>query len=450
MKKTHYEILEIASSSSEAMVRLAYERISKTLGDKIASGDRRATYDLWAAKGAYEVLSNPARRKLYDEMLTKSPADNSAAERNPEQSQISDRLTIDEQPGQSNGAEEVRSNYVAGTRLVLGVTGSSMVMLGVFAPLVSIPIIGSMNWFASGKGDGVLVLVLGLVSLFLTLIARYRGLFYTGVGIVGFLAFFVLSFNARLSTLKHNMDGGLAGRLAEAATSVIQIQWGAGMLLVGAILVIAAAVYGIPPAVLRQQFIGDAKRVIGVLRKPKAIIVFVGLAAVVGLPVAITTLSKSPMQHTQGDRSIAGALPYSTGIEVPPLKARVTDLAGTLNDDQSTSLERRLARFEASKGAQIAVLIVPTTQPETIEQYSIRVVEQWKLGRKGVDDGVLLIVAKNDRMLRIEVGLGFESAIPDAMAKKIVSDIIAPYLRKGDYYGGITAGVEHLIKVIEG
>src|SRR5262245_42263211 len=89
---------------------------------------------------------------------------------------------------------------------------------------------------------------------------------------------------------------------------------------------------------------------------------------------------------------------------IPPLHARVTDLTGTLSADQSAQLERKLADLEARKGSQIAVLIVSTTRPEAIEQYSIRVAEAWKLGRKGVDDGALLLVAKADRELRIEVG----------------------------------------------
>jgi uncharacterized protein len=145
--------------------------------------------------------------------------------------------------------------------------------------------------------------------------------------------------------------------------------------------------------------------------------------------------------------SIAGAL---AEVEVPPLKARVTDLTSTLDAGQRAALEQRLAAFEAAKGSQIAVLIVPTTQPEAIEQYSIRVAENWKLGRKGVGDGVLLLIAKNDRKLRLEVGRGLEGAVPDAVAKRITADIIAPYFKKGDFYGGITAGVERLIKVVEG
>ena len=137
-------------------------------------------------------------------------------------------------------------------------------------------------------------------------------------------------------------------------------------------------------------------------------------------------------------------------VAVPPLKARVTDLTGTLDAGQRAALEQKLAAFEAGKGAQIAVLLVPTTQPEEIEQYSIRVADAWKLGRKGIDDGVLFLVAKNDRKMRIEVGRGLEGAIPDVIAKRIGSDIVAPYFRQGDFYGGITAGVERIIKTVEG
>jgi uncharacterized protein len=137
-------------------------------------------------------------------------------------------------------------------------------------------------------------------------------------------------------------------------------------------------------------------------------------------------------------------------VAVPPLKARVTDLTGTLQPDQQAALEQTLQAFENSKGSQIAVLIVPTTQPETIEQYAIRVAEAWKLGRKGVDDGVLLLIARNDRKLRVEVGYGLEGAIPDAVAKRIVSEIITPHFKQEDYFGGIQAGVDRIIKVVEG
>jgi uncharacterized protein len=137
-------------------------------------------------------------------------------------------------------------------------------------------------------------------------------------------------------------------------------------------------------------------------------------------------------------------------IAVPRLAARVTDLTGTLDADQRASLEQSLAASEARKGSQIAVLIVPTTAPETIEQYALRVAESWKLGRKGIDDGALLLVAKDDRALRIEVGYGLEGVMPDAIANRIVEEIIVPRFREGDFAGGIQAGVERMIRLIDG
>jgi len=137
-------------------------------------------------------------------------------------------------------------------------------------------------------------------------------------------------------------------------------------------------------------------------------------------------------------------------VAVPPLKARVTDLTGTLTPAQQSGLEQTLQAFEARKGSQIAVLVVPTTQPEAIEQYGIRVAEAWKLGRKGVDDGALLLVAKDDRALRIEVGYGLEGVIPDAVANRVIAEIIVPYLKQGDFYGGIRAGVDRLVRLVDG
>ena len=137
-------------------------------------------------------------------------------------------------------------------------------------------------------------------------------------------------------------------------------------------------------------------------------------------------------------------------VAVPPLRAHVTDLTDTLDAGQRAALEQTLSAFEAERGAQIAVLIVPTTAPETLEQYSIRVAEQWKLGRKGIDDGVLLVVAKQDRALRIEVGYGLEGVIPDAIANRVTDDVIVPYFKRGDYAGGIQAGVRQLMHLIEG
>jgi len=137
-------------------------------------------------------------------------------------------------------------------------------------------------------------------------------------------------------------------------------------------------------------------------------------------------------------------------VAVPPLHAHVTDLTGTLTAQQSSEMETLLSDFEARKGSQIAVLLVPTTQPENIEQYAIRVVEQWKLGRKHVDDGALLLVAKQDNVLRIEVGYGLEGVMPDAVSKRIISETIIPHFKQNDFPGGIRAGVDAMVKVAEG
>ena len=135
---------------------------------------------------------------------------------------------------------------------------------------------------------------------------------------------------------------------------------------------------------------------------------------------------------------------------VPSLSARVMDQTATLTADQRARLDAKLAAFEAGKGAQIAVLIVASVAPETIEQYALRVVEAWQLGRKGVDDGALLLVAKQDRKLRIEVGYGLEGALNDATAKRIVSETISPRFKDGDFYGGIDAGLDAMITVVSG
>ncbi|MES2070043.1 MAG: YgcG family protein [Pseudomonadota bacterium] len=137
-------------------------------------------------------------------------------------------------------------------------------------------------------------------------------------------------------------------------------------------------------------------------------------------------------------------------VPVPPLSGRVTDQTSTLNAEQKSTLEQSLQAFEARKGSQLAVLIVPTVSPESIEQYALRVAEQWKLGRKKVDDGAILVIAKNDRALRIEVGYGLEGALNDATSKRIISEIITPRFKQGDFYGGITAGVDQMIRVVDG
>jgi uncharacterized protein len=121
-----------------------------------------------------------------------------------------------------------------------------------------------------------------------------------------------------------------------------------------------------------------------------------------------------------------------------------------LSAQQRETLEQTLRDFATSKESQLAVLLVPTTVPESIEQYSIRVVDNWKLGRKGMDDGVLLLVATRDRALRIEVGYGLEGVIPDAIANRIINEVVVPYFKRGDYFGGIQAGVHQLMRLIQG
>jgi uncharacterized protein len=140
----------------------------------------------------------------------------------------------------------------------------------------------------------------------------------------------------------------------------------------------------------------------------------------------------------------------SSQVPVPALAAHVTDLTGTLSAQVASNIDNRLAAFEAQKGSQIAVLIVPTTQPEEIEQFGIRVAEQWKLGRRNVDDGAILIVAKNDRRVRIEVGRGLEGALTDATSNRIIDEDITPRFKQGDFDGGIQAGVDRMIRVVSG
>ncbi len=151
---------------------------------------------------------------------------------------------------------------------------------------------------------------------------------------------------------------------------------------------------------------------------------------------------------------VEAAKAQDTGfVAVPELKARVTDQAGMLTAQQRASLESVLADYETRTGSQIAVLLVKSTAPEAIEQYSIRVTDAWKLGRKGVDDGVLLMVAKDNppalRRLRIEAGRGVQGSLTDAQSKRVLQDVIAPHFRNNDYYGGLTAGVSAIATLLD-
>ncbi len=137
-------------------------------------------------------------------------------------------------------------------------------------------------------------------------------------------------------------------------------------------------------------------------------------------------------------------------VEIPKLEKQVTDLTGTLTSHDIDYLTAKLRQFEDAKGSQIVVLIVPTTKPEEIEQYSIRVADARKIGRGDVDDGVIVLVAKNDRKVRIEVGYGLEGAIPDIYAKRIIENVILPEFRNGNFAGGIAGAIDALIPLING
>jgi uncharacterized protein len=147
-------------------------------------------------------------------------------------------------------------------------------------------------------------------------------------------------------------------------------------------------------------------------------------------------------------------LAFATGaadfVPVPKLTARVIDQTATLKAPEREALEAKLAAFEQARGSQVAVLLVPAIGHETIEEFAGRVTDEWKLGRAGVDDGVLFVVAKEERKLRIHTGRGTQGTLTDALSKRIVSDIVAPRFRAGDFAGGIDAGVDAIMKAIEG
>lgn len=149
---------------------------------------------------------------------------------------------------------------------------------------------------------------------------------------------------------------------------------------------------------------------------------------------------------------LAGAcgVAWAQAAPIPALQARITDTTQTLDAATVQSLTHALADLEQRKGAQIAVLMVPTTDNEAIESYALRAFEHWKLGRSGVDDGILLVIAKDDRRLRIEVGYGLEGAVPDLLAGRLIREQIAPRFQQGDFAGGVVAGVQGLIALVEG
>ena len=147
---------------------------------------------------------------------------------------------------------------------------------------------------------------------------------------------------------------------------------------------------------------------------------------------------------------LLAGLPLAAQQPVPRLMGRVVDLTSTLTGSERAALEQKLAALEQRKGSQVAVLMVKSTQPEAIEQFSLRVAEAWQIGRGKTDDGVVVVVAKDDRRMRIEVGYGLEGAVPDALAKRIIAEQMTPHFRDGDYAGGLNAGIDALAKLIDG
>ena len=147
---------------------------------------------------------------------------------------------------------------------------------------------------------------------------------------------------------------------------------------------------------------------------------------------------------------LASLFAHAEDRPIPPLTGRVVDETASLSVEQKRALEAKLQDFEQRKGSQIAVLLIGTTFPEPIESYSIRVADAWKIGRKGVSDGIVIVVAKSDRAMRLEVGYGLEGAIPDAMARRLIDEVFIPGFREGDFYEGLSAGIDRLIKVIDG
>lgn len=139
-----------------------------------------------------------------------------------------------------------------------------------------------------------------------------------------------------------------------------------------------------------------------------------------------------------------------TAAPIPPLTSPVVDITGTLNAGEIAQLEQQARALQQRKGSQLQILIVPTTRPDTIEQYAQRVFDEWKLGRSNVDDGVLLLVAKDDREVRIQPGYGLEGAIPDITAGRIVQEYLVPKFRAGDFAGGIGDASAQLVRLIDG
>jgi len=143
-------------------------------------------------------------------------------------------------------------------------------------------------------------------------------------------------------------------------------------------------------------------------------------------------------------------LSFAEKIPIPELKSPITDLTQTLNKNEINQLKHKLLNFENNNTAQIVVLLIPSTGEESIEEYSIRLAENWKIGSAENDDGIILLIAKNDRELRIEVGYGLETTVTDAEAQYITDELITPKLKEGDFYTGINNGIDAIIEAVKG
>lgn len=140
----------------------------------------------------------------------------------------------------------------------------------------------------------------------------------------------------------------------------------------------------------------------------------------------------------------------SAQVAIPRFEALVVDLTGTLTAQQQAALDEKLTALQVRKGSQLAVLIVPSTQPEDIAQFGIRLSDAWRVGRAKEDDGAILIVAKDDRTVRIEVQDGLEGVLTDATCGRIINETIVPLFKQGDFNGGIDAGVDQMIRLVDG
>ena len=159
-------------------------------------------------------------------------------------------------------------------------------------------------------------------------------------------------------------------------------------------------------------------------------------AVVAAFALALEAVSPSPR------------IPRRAGSARTALTSRVTDLTGTLSAAERQALEAKLADWEARTTNQLVVVIVPSTEPEPIEQYSLRIAEAWKIGQKGKDNGAIFLIAKDDRRMRIEVAYGFEGVLTDVTARRIIAETVAPYFKQGQFAQGINAGVDRIIEVV--